>query len=53
MRDNPLAAELAPGGGQQFRYLYYLDVVGNLAGSAMQNAMHHLQARAASAVAVV
>ena len=39
-----MAEALALGCGQRFRYLYYLDVVSNLADSGMQNAMRHLQA---------
>ena len=45
MRSDPLAAAVAPGVGRRFRYLFYLDVVGNLADPAMQNALRHLQAR--------
>lgn len=44
MKDDTVAEALAPGCGQRFRYLYYLDVVSNLADSGMQNAMRHLQA---------
>ena len=45
MRSDPLAAAVAPGVGRRFRYLFYLDVIGNLADPAMQNALRHLQAR--------
>ena len=44
MRSDPLAAAVAPGAGRRFRYLFYLDVVGNLGDPAMQNALRHLQA---------
>ncbi len=44
MKDDTVAEALALGCGQRFRYLYYLDVVSNLADSGMQNAMRHLQA---------
>jgi hypothetical protein len=45
MRSAPLAEAGDPGGGRRFRYLFYLDVVGNLADPAMQNALRHLKAR--------
>ena len=45
MRSDPLASAIAPGAGQCFRYLIYLDIVGSLADPAMQNALRHLQAR--------
>ncbi len=45
MRSAPLAEAGDPGGGRRFRYLFYLDVVGNLAEPAMQNALRHLKAR--------
>ena len=45
MRSDPLASAIAPGAGQCFRYLIYLDIIGSLADPAMQNALRHLQAR--------
>lgn len=48
MRSDPLASAIAPGAGQCFRYLIYLDIVGSLADPAMQNALRHLQVRGLS-----